>query len=102
MSDNGYRGEGWFWKPVSLFLIGILFSGTTFFIKESLSEKGFITRDEIRDLIKVESPYSSDRKLILTSLNNINNQLDNIDKDLDYIKENFWRRIEKINGLTVK
>ena len=86
MGDNGYRGEGWFWKPIALITVSSLITGSGFFIKESIAKKDFVTRAETQAIIKNESPYLHDRKFILSTL-------EKIQIDVDFIKQHFWKSI---------
>lgn len=55
------------WKFIATVLSSVLITGLTSWFAFG----GGMKRDEVRDLIRTESPYVEDRKLILDKLNRI-------------------------------
>lgn len=78
-------------NTIITFLLGTLLSGLVFFFKDWMQTKDFITRVEAQDMVNsAPFPYVTDRKYILESLNKLQ-------KDVDFIKDNFWKT--KSNGI---
>ena len=83
MGDNGYRGEGWFWKPVAIAIMAFTTGLMLMVAREHWLIRDFVTEAQARELIENEAPYIEDRKYIL-------DKLSKIEGDVEFIKRNMW------------
>jgi len=78
---NGYHGNGWFWKPIAIFLMGALLTGASMMFREHVMLRGFCTKAEAKEMVKnAPYPWIQDRKYVLETLSDIKNKVSNIER----------------------
>jgi hypothetical protein len=84
------------WKTIALTLIGVVVSGSSAWLVFGQRAVG---REEVAQMIAVQSPYLEDRKSIAEALEANNRILDRIAADVQSLKVEQARLIERIDGL---
>ena len=85
------------WKTTSITLSSCILLMLGFWVTAG---SGFVTRPEVSEMIRTESPYIVDQQLVLQSLNNLNERLEKNNVLIDSLNLEIARlraELDKIN-----